>query len=653
MNKRMKQAMSMLFALCMLVVLSVKAATDIVLQLYGTNVMEFTVEDGVWTYEGDFANTTNYYGGKKYTLKGLASDGRRVFIGEQAGGASRILEFDMEGNYQRVLKTVGSNIEHMTMSHDGKWIYANLNAWSTSAAVHRYSAITGSGYSDITDSSGEFIPNKGTNELGTVLWEFNIHRGVTTDDMGNLWVSDRTAGKVFKFRESDGAYLGSVAALGSVQGLYYNADDKKIYCTSSGDNTYVIDTTNMTREVVYFGANTNNRLGVTKVADDICSACFDGGLISSFDFDSVTSSAKYSAPDEPRELIALPRDLLRPKEGELLISETVSNRVIRLSFDSGNAYDIGDEYFAGGDGVTYNGTALREPRGLAVYSNYVYIAEGIAGGRILKFSKWGSFKSVALDFSQTVYSNCVPAALAVTPDGQSLYVTDAHTLYIKGDGSEWSNGMPSGYLSTNTYGETVFKVDPKLHTVSIFADSDILDNGKDLVEPRGVAVDADGRVYFNSWYNDPDQLYNAAGYAYQVDSSANVLAGWLTGNLTTCYYDPIGEYSPAAGNVANPGPGIILSGFGIQDFFWVEPGSSMGSTPPKLLDNGYWRTYMDAEVINGQLYYTDPGYGNLYRRLGDNNRTVELSGLAEPTYMTFSEVSGEEPPAEGTVILVQ
>ena len=47
------------------------------------------------------------------------------------------------------------------------------------------------------------------------------------------------------------------------------------------------------------------------------------------------------------------------------------------------------------------------------------------------------------------------------------------------------------------------------------------------------------------------------------------------------------------------------------------------------------------------------GYGNLFRRTGDTARVVELSGLATPTYMTFADVTGEEPPAPGTIIMVQ
>jgi len=148
-----------LMVLCALLTVSASAVTDTVLLCYGTNVMRFAVTDGVWSSQGDFANNANYYGGKKQTFKGLASDGRRVFIGEQAGVTSRVLEFDLAGNYQRILKTVGLQIEHMAMSHDGKFVYVNVNAFSTNAAVHRYSAVTGSGYSDITDSSGLFIAN--------------------------------------------------------------------------------------------------------------------------------------------------------------------------------------------------------------------------------------------------------------------------------------------------------------------------------------------------------------------------------------------------------------------------------------------------------------------------------------------------------------
>ncbi len=645
MNKQLIKTTGVLIALFTLAALPLYAATNTVLLSYSTNVVEFTVEDGVWTYEGDFAHRDNNYGGKRTAFKGLTSDGLRVFIGESSGVDSRILEFDMEGNYQRVLTKVGYSIDHMSMSHDGKWVYANVNAWVPEAAVYRYSATTGSG--------GKFISNKGTNELGNVLWEFKVPRGITPDDKGNLWVSDRTAGKVFKFRESDGTYLGVVTGLSNVQALYYNADDEKIYCTGLLNASYVIDTADMTSRSVTFVPGTNTRLGITKVADDFCSCNFDIGVISTFDFDAATSTVVYTVPIHGNELITLPKTPLRPKQGELLLSETLSNRVMRISFDTGNMHDVEDKLFAGGEGVTYNGIALRQPRGLANYSNYVYVAEGVAGGRILKFSKWGIFKSVALDFSQTAYADCVPAALALTPDGKSIYVTDAHMLYIESDGTEWSNTMPAGYLNTNTYGRTVYKFNLTDQAVSVFADDSNLPSNYQLIEPRGVAVDNHGNVYFTSWYNYSNTLYKATGRTYYYNSDGVVQGNFEIQNTSLCYYDPIGIYDPLPGDSSISGAGIITSGYGIADIFWSPEKTAPASDYKKIIDNDFWRIYIDAEVINGELFYTDPVFKTLWSRTGDAARRAELTNLVSPTYMTFVAVSGEEPPTPGTKLLLR
>lgn len=629
-------------ALLLTALLSASAA-DTVLQLYGDKVMRFEVENDVWTNLTDFADNANNYGGAAHTLKGLACDGRRVFVGEQSAANSRILEFDMEGNFTRVFKYLDDDVEHMAMSRDGNWLYVNIGGFDdVNACVHRYNTVTVEG--------GLFIPNNGTNELGVTLWDFFKHRGIAEDEYGVLWVSERENGTLYKFDADDGSYLGQVTGCGGIQGIYYHSDDKQLYCVSSGDNSYIVNVTNDTKITKNMAA-ANLRLGITYADGKFYSARFSEGDISAFDFENETVTLAYDIGVQyARELITLPTAPLRPKVGELLLSETGSNRVIRISFDEGNAYDVEDQYFAGGDGVAYGGTPLREPRGLAAYSNTVYIAEGIAGGRILKFSKWGSFKSVALDFSQTAYSDCVPAALAVTPDGNNLYVTDVRTLYIENDGSTWSNGMPDGYLSTNAYGRTVYKVDPKLHTASVFVDQNDMPSGYDLIEPRGVCVDDNGNVYFTSWYNDTNNLYDALGRIYKFNSAGVLQDAFTKGNLSSCYYDLECVYDPPATN-AVPGPGIVTSGFGIQDIFW-SPLDDL-STQPRIMDNGLWRTYLDVEVLNQQVWYTDPVFGNLYRRTGYASRVVELNGLAAPTYLTFAEVSGEEPPAQGTVILVQ
>ena len=623
-----------------------RAETDTVLVCYPTNVMRFAVEDGVWTAQQDFAHTNKLYGGLSRIFYALASDGRRVFVGESA----RILEFDMDGNYIKALvNSIPRTIEHMGMSHDARWIYALAGvAFSAvptnTAVVYRYDATTGQG--------GEFIPNEGTNALGVSLWKFQTPRGIASDDEGNVWVGERSTGKIYKFSETDGAYLGEVTGTGGVQGLYYAADEKKLYATTSGSASYIIDTVAGTA-ISRNAQDINNRLAITRVQGELCSGRWGTDEIAGYDLNAQTRRVAAVAPKESRQLITLPRTPLRERLGHLLIAETASNRVIRAAVDSGYAVDA-PETLIGGAGAAYDGTPLRSPRGLATFGDTVYVAEGVAGGRVLRFSKWGTFRGVVTDFSQTDYPTCMPAALALSPDGQSLYVSDAHTLFLAGNNVDWANVPHNGYYSTNTYGETLFKIALRERAVSVFADSSSLAGDSQLLEPQGLAVDGMGNVYCTAWFNKATSLSNATGYVYRFNP-AGTRTGALSGigNPSACYYDPSSVYSPAAANANISGPGILFTGNGMQDFWWIAANGAGTMTNHKMLDLGHWRNYLDMEVLDGRMWFTDPEYGLLLRRTGENARSEVLTGLGTPTYMTYVTETGPEPPAIGTILTIR
>jgi len=624
----------------------VMAASDTVLLLYGTNVLRFAVENGAWTAQAEFANRANSYGGKANTFKGLASDGRRVFVGESATTTSRILEFDMDGFFVGVFASIGKSVEHMAVSPDGRWLYANVSpnfsAPTVDASVYRYDPLTRSG--------GVFIPNEGTNELGEVLWKFQVHRGIAADAEGNVWVSERSTGKVFKFSGADGSYLGVISGLTGVQGLYYVASENKLYCTSNSNSSYIIDVaagTVVTRTITA----ASNRLGITQVGGAFYSARYVEGDVSRYDFGALTRATQVSPGANASELIALPQEPLRGTAGHLLVSETVSNRVTRVTvYGDYSVEAVG--VFAGMEGSIYGGVPLRQPRGLAAYSNAVYVAEGVAGGRVLKFSKWGTFKGVVADFSQTAYPGCVPAALALTADGATLYVTDAHTLFLAGNNVDWKNVPTNGYYSVNSFGETVYKIALPSHGVSVFADSSALGTGNMLLEPQGLAVDGAGNVYCTAWFNNTNALYNSEGRVHQFNPSGERVAVLSIGNPSACYYDPAGTYAPSAANGQISGAGILFAGNGMQDFWWTAAGSGM-TDRTKMLDLGNWRNYLDLEVLDGRLWFTDPEYGTLWRRTGDTAREAALTGLRMPTYLAYVTETGGEPPPSGTMMTVR
>ena len=633
-------------ALAVLCSAAVRAETDTVLVCYSTNVMRFAVEDGVWSGQADFAHKTNSYGGSAYNFSALASDGRRVFVGEAGGTSTRILELDLAGNYVRRLALVGTNIEYMCASQSGRWVYAtvgiSLNTPTNSAAVHRYDAVSGAG--------GVFIPNVGTNTAGEVLWRLQALRGVAADGRGRLWVSNRNSGQIFLFSEADGSYLGVISGLTSVQGLHYSARDGVVYGSSSTVTTFAVAEGTL-QVSSYTIAGLNNRLGITQVQGRLCSGRWDTRDVSTYDLGLLTYAVAAEVPIYSRQLITLPRAPLRPAFGQLLVSETLSNRVSKLSVDTGYYVEKGGT-FAGAPGALYGGVPLRSPRGLAAFSNTVYLAEGVEGGRVLQFNKWGTFKRVLFDFSQSAYSNCVPAALALALDGQALYVSDAHTLFIAGNDVAWANVPTNGYYTVNSYGETVYKIEVPSRAVSVFADSSSLASGNLLLEPRSLAVDANSNVYCSAWYNKSTSLSNGSGSVYRFDSAGVRQASVGAQNPSVCYYDPVGVYVPAATNALIAGPGIVHTAFGAEDFWWTAAGGDL-SVRPKLLDQGSWRDYLDVEVVDGRMWFTDPEFGTLWRRTGEASREAALTGLFTPTYLAYSPETGPEPPPAGSLLSVR
>ncbi|HRR35043.1 MAG TPA: hypothetical protein P5026_13150 [Kiritimatiellia bacterium] len=347
----------------------------------------------------------------------------------------------------------------------------------------------------------------------------------------------------------------------------------------------------------------------------------------------------------------MPRTPLRPTTGHLLLSETAANRVVRVEVDAGGGLGT-KTLFAGGEGVAYAGQPLRQPRGIASFSNTVYVAEGVPGGRILRFSKWGTFKEVTADFSATPYAGCVPTALALSPDGGSLYVSDAHTLFLAGGGAAWANVPTNGYYGTNSFGETIYKIQARSGDVSIFANAENCEDGETLPECHGVAVNAAGDVYCTAWFNKTNALYQGTGKLYRFSPDGTRLATCRIENPTVCYYDRESVYSPIVTNTQVQGAGILFTGNGIQDFWWTSATAALTEIH-KVLDLGPWRSYLDVEVVNGRFFYTDPEYGLLWMRMGDSSATAIRSGLSVPSYLDYVVWSGPEPAPGGSLLSVK
>ncbi len=276
--------------------------TNTVLVCNNTRIKRYTVENGTWTLQSDFATVNNID-----VIGGIASNGRRVFVSEDLYNApSRILEYDRDGNYRRVLVTAPNSVEHLNMSQDGKWLYASVGIWlADAAAIYRYDSVTGAG--------GLFIPNEGTNALGEVLWKFNVPRGLVEDDDGALWISERTTGSVYKF-DSAGTYLGKVTSLPNIQTLHYSSEDQKIYGVANDDATYTLNTATGVA-VINTIAGLGARRGVTQIGGVLYSSPSE--FIISYDLGLLTFSNVIASVSGVKQIITLPSE--PPLRGTLIL----------------------------------------------------------------------------------------------------------------------------------------------------------------------------------------------------------------------------------------------------------------------------------------------------------------------------------------------
>lgn len=231
-------------------------------------------------------------------------------------------------------------------------------------------------------------------------------------------------------------------------------------------------------------------------------------------------------------------------------------------------------------------------------------------------------------------------------------MTDARLLYVAGNNGAWRNVPGNGYFVTNSFGETVFKLALPSGALSVFASSSSLTSGSLLIEPRGLAVDGSNNVYCSAWYSKANMVTNDSGAVYRFSVSGVRQASVAVQNPSVCCYDPSGLYAPAATSALIGGPGVLHTGNGIQDFWWTAANGAM-SARAKVLDLGLWRDYLDAEVVDGLMWYTDPEYGVVWRRAGDALGEVVATGLGAPTYLASVYVDGPEPPPAGSVLTLR
>ena len=186
-------------------VAALRAYAETVLVVYsGGNkeVRQFSVANGVWTYEKVFASGS--YEGKAMTPAGVASDGRRVYIGDIA--ARRILAFEADGTFVGTVTNFASTcMPDCVFAAPNGYLYMSDAFGSAGDRIYRFDLDTWQG--------GEFIATTGWGET------FNNPRGLAVDENGLLLVADRNSNKVRRFNATDGAYSNILATVSLPNGL--------------------------------------------------------------------------------------------------------------------------------------------------------------------------------------------------------------------------------------------------------------------------------------------------------------------------------------------------------------------------------------------------------------------------------------------------
>jgi sugar lactone lactonase YvrE len=222
-------------------------------------VKQFTVTNGVWTFEKTFASGT--YDGKGFFPAGLASDGRRVYVADDNG--FRILAFEKDGTFAGTVANFATTCtpEALWASMDGS-LYMSAAFGTVSDKIFRFALDTWQG--------GEFIASNGWNGADY----FENPRGIATDENGILYVADRQRNLIRAFDAQTGAYLTNhltVAVL--TGGLTYDFRSRRLLGSGRLLNesvTQIFQVTNgVATSLVTGGTAGANALGILAIGEDV------------------------------------------------------------------------------------------------------------------------------------------------------------------------------------------------------------------------------------------------------------------------------------------------------------------------------------------------------------------------------------------------
>lgn len=255
---------------------------------------------------------------------------------------------------------------------------------------------------------------------------------------------------------------------------------------------------------------------------------------------------------------------------------------------------------------TYDGGTFTTPWGLAVSGDRLFVSEAVAGGRILEFTKTGSFVKTVYDFGSTT----TPRMITLGPDG-SLYMSDAF----------------------GSAGDCIWKIDVNLNTASIF----ITTSTGTFANPHGLAFASDGNLYVA----DRDTV--GAGTSNGRIKKFSNTGSLLNANVATMT-QPMGLIWDASGE-------RLLVGSG---FTGILKSVTLSGTQSTLVDDLPNAGFMDAAIFNGKIYVsrftTSAATAGIYRLTGSTTSSLVTGtnfGTNSSGQMVVLPYAGADTDADG------
>ncbi len=564
------------------------------------------------------------WGSYGYGEAGLISDGAygiaidasdNVYIADS--GNNRIQKFTSEGTFLAKWGTNGG--DGTSGTGNGEFNYPHSiaidvsgNIYVTDQFNHRVQKLA---------SDGTFLAKWGANggdgTSGSGNGEFSAPSGITTDSVGNVYVSDSTH-RVQKF-DSSGTYLAQWGTGGSgdgqLSGAYFGLE------TDTNDNVYIADQGNhrvqkfddtgtYLSQFGVYGYEADNlqspkdvaidSSGAVYVADQYANAVkkFSSSGVYQQTFGESIDGTYLNDPDT----LLVATSIASDAQGNYYVAETEANRISKFNSNntkiatigSGNLSEWGFE--EGIDAGQFN-----NPFGLALdNSGNLYVADS-DNNRIQKFDSAGTYLT-QWGGSYGVYGSGdgemqFPTGVAVDASG-NVYVTDAENYRIQkfsntgtylsqfgsyGSGNGEFGGI-YGSVAFDTSGN-IYVPDGENSRVQKFDSS-----GNYLAQwvvesfPLGVTVDGLNNVYVSSLASGP------VSRLLKFDTSGNLLSTYAATSLTEAKY--IYGYGMAASKTT---PGLIqaTSYFSILNLCDQDVSTNNCTSPSS--NSGQTLTYPDSE----------------------------------------------------------